>query len=50
MPPSKVKGHSEISRTYDMTVSDLYLNGKKVETFEDANFEIGEFADNITIK
>ena len=50
MPPSKVKGHSEISRTYDMTVSDLYLNGRKVETFEDANFEIGEFADNITIK
>ena len=50
MPPSKIKGADPSGRTYDVTVENLTVNGKRMTAFKEANFIVGEFTENIVLK
>lgn len=50
MPPSWFVGYDEQHQSSDIRIIDLFLNGEKVTTLEQANVRIGDFAGNITIE
>ena len=50
MPPSAIRGYAPDSKSYDITVENLTVNGKKISDEKDANFIVGPFAENVVIK
>lgn len=50
MPMSTFGGFDSEHGVKNVKVSELYLNGKKIETMDEANFEIRPFADNIILE
>ena len=50
MPVSIFGGFDAEHGVKNVTVSNLYLNGQKIEDMKDANFEIRAFAENITLE
>ena len=50
MPPSWFVGYDEQHQSSDIRIIDLYLNGQRVTTLDQANVRIGKFAERITIE
>ena len=49
MPYSTFRGLDAESCVRNVRVDGLYFNGKRIESLQDANFVIGEFAENIVL-
>lgn len=50
VPPSRFSGISEKNDTGNIKIRSLYINGKKINSLEEANVIIGNFAHSITIE
>lgn len=46
---SVVNGYNEETPVKNVLLSNIYINGKKAESFEEANIEVGEFTKDIKI-
>ena len=49
-PKIGLYGANEDHMTYDITIEDLYINGVKVVSYEDANIHTNEFVQNVVVK
>lgn len=49
VPPSVFRGLNEVSCTKGIRIDGLYFNGRRIETLEDANVSVGEYASDIEI-
>lgn len=49
-PKIGLYGANEEHMTTDITIEDLYINGVKIEAYEDANIHANEFVENIVVK
>lgn len=50
MPQSAMRGYDEEHQSKDIVIDGIYFNGKRIETMEEANIEIGDFTSNISFK
>lgn len=50
MPESKFFGFDNEHRVSNIRIKDLYLNGRKIENTESANFILNEYVDNISVE
>ena len=48
-PPSRIEGYSSISRTYDVKIDNLTINGDHITSTQKGNIVLGKYTDNITI-
>lgn len=49
-PKIGLYGANEDHMTYDITIEELYINGVKVVSYEDANIHTNEFVQNVVVK
>lgn len=49
LPQSVIYGNSETNSVENVVIRNLKINGKRIKTFQDGNFKIGNFAKNIRI-
>ena len=47
--PSEICGYNSDFRVSDVTIEDFFIRGKKAGTLEEANIEVGPYADRIRI-
>ncbi len=47
---SSVRGYDNERKVKNVTFDNIVINGKKIESFEEANIKVGDFAENIIIK
>lgn len=49
IPPSLFKGLAQGNKTTDVRIRDLYFNGKRLDTLEEARVTVGPFAEQIEL-
>lgn len=47
---SVINGYDETSPVKNVSLRNIYINGKKAESFEEANIEVGEFTKDVVIE
>ena len=47
---SVIKGYNDEYRVSDVVIESLYICGKRVQTWEEANIEVGDFTDRIELR
>ncbi len=47
---SQIRGYDGEHKVLDIVIEDLYIRGKKVESLEEANIEVGPFAEEIIFR
>ena len=50
MPPSRFLGASEENMSYDMAIENLTVNGRRIQSLEEANVTVGPYARDITLQ
>ena len=47
---SVIKGYNDEYRVSDVVIEGLYICGKRIQTWEEANIEVGDFTDRIELR